>query len=142
LQRIQEVLGLRDEMARAVDCLNAIAVTCGADPDTVELGWLREGSWQGFSRLEFSPADGASISLDARLRELALDVPAKAAVGMERMEQLAVLARWFYSSWCDGELLLVDDWSKIPYRKLVNAVSRIVAASRGAQPPHRPSTHS
>ena len=35
------------------------------------------------------------------------------------------LARWFYSSWCDGELLMVDDWTKIPYRKLVNAVSRI-----------------
>ena len=104
----------------------------------VDLGWLREGSWQGFRQLEFAPADGASISLDARLRELALSVPRDAAAGMERMEQLAVLARWFYSGWCDGELLLVDDWPKIPYRRLVNAVSRIAHA----QPPHRPSTHS
>jgi excinuclease ABC subunit C len=141
-QRVQEVLGLRDEMAREVDRLNAIAVTPAVDADAVELGWLREGSWQGFSRIEFSPADGASVSLDARLRELALAVPSNPATGLERMEQLATIARWFYSSWCDGELLLVDDWAKIPYRKLVNAVSRIAAASKVAQPPQRPSTHS
>jgi hypothetical protein len=109
-----------------------------AEPDAVELGWLREGSWQGFSVLEFNPADGASVSLDARLRELAMAVPLNAAVGVERMEQLATVARWFYSSWCDGELLMVDDWTKIPYRKLVNAVSR-VAQGRS---PHRPSNHS
>ena len=141
-QRIQEVLGLRDEMARAVDQLNAVTVTRGVDPDAVELGWVREGSWQGFSRIEFATADGASVSLDARLRELAASVSCNAAIGLARMEQLAVLARWFYSSWCDGELLLVDDWAKIPYRKLVNAVSRIAAASRAAPPPHRPSSHS
>jgi excinuclease ABC subunit C len=137
-QRIEAVLGLRDEMARAVDSLNAIAIVRGADPDAVELGWLREGSWQGFSILEFNPADGASVSLDARLRELALAAPLNAAVGVERMEQLATVARWFYSSWCDGELLMVDDWAKIPYRKLVNAVSRI-AQGRSS---HRPSSHS
>jgi excinuclease ABC subunit C len=137
-QRIQEVLGLRDEMARAVDRLNAISITRAADPEAVELGWLREGSWQGFSRIEFNMADGTSVSLDARLRELALGVPANAAPGVERMEQLATVSRWFYSSWCDGELLMVDDWAKIPYRKLVNAVSRIAQG----QSPHRPSTHS
>jgi hypothetical protein len=46
------------------------------------------------------------------------------------MEQLAIVARWFYSSWCDGEMLLVDDWAKMPWRKLVNAVSRVAAAQR------------
>jgi excinuclease ABC subunit C len=136
-QRIQEVLALRDEMVRDVDRLNAIAVTPSTEPDAVELGWLRDGHWQGFSRLAFNPADGAAVSLDARLREVASVVEAKPASGIERMEQLAILARWFYSSWCDGELLLIDDWAKIPYRKLVNAVSRIAHG----QPPHRPSTH-
>jgi excinuclease ABC subunit C len=142
LQRVDAVLGLRDEMARDVEKLNAIAVVPSGDPDAVELGWLREGSWQGFSRIEFNNADGTSVSLDARLRELALNVPSNAAAGVERMEQLATVARWFYSSWCDGELLLVDDWAKIPYRKLVNAVSRIAAVARSGPPPHRPSTHS
>jgi excinuclease ABC subunit C len=138
-QRIQEVLALRDEMAREVEGLNAIAVTPSAEPDAVDLGWLRGGAWRGFSRLEFDPAGGTSVSLDARLRELAQVVEnAPASGGKERMEHLAVVARWFYSTWRDGELLMVDDWSKIPYRKLVNAVSRIAQTPR----PHRPSSHS
>ncbi|MDP9054062.1 MAG: hypothetical protein M3N93_07125 [Acidobacteriota bacterium] len=137
-QRIHDVLSLRDEMAREIGSLNAITVTRAADDSSVELGWLREGSWQGFSHLEFMQADGTQISLDSRLRELAQAAPFNPSAGTERMEQLAVLARWFYSSWCDGEMLIVDDWAKIPYRKLVNAVSRIAQG----QPPHRPSTHS
>ena len=48
------------------------------------------------------------------------------------MEQLAVLSRWRYSTWCDGELLMVDDWSKIPYRRLVNAVARVAHAKTQA----------
>jgi excinuclease ABC subunit C len=84
-QRIEAVLGLRDEMARTVERLNAIAIVPAADPDAVELGWLREGSWQGFSSLEFNPADGASVSLDARLRELAVAVPLNVPIGVERM---------------------------------------------------------
>ena len=138
LQRVQEVLGLRDEMAREVERLNAIAVTPSTEPDAVELGWLRGGVWRGFSRIEFNPADGTSVSLDARLRELALSVESPNVESKLRMEHLAVIARWFYSSWRDGELLMVDDWTKIPYRKLVNAVSRIAHG----QPPPRPSTHS
>ncbi len=141
-QRVQDVLGLRDEMVREVEGLNAIAVTPSAEPDAVELGWLRGGVWRGFTRIEFNTADGTSVSLDARLRELALAAPSDSAGGLERMEHLAVVARWFYSTWCDGELLMVDDLTKIPYRKLVNAVSRIAAVSKTGQPPHRPSTHS
>ncbi|HTA43814.1 MAG TPA: hypothetical protein VK789_15270 [Bryobacteraceae bacterium] len=133
-ERIQEVLGLRDEMARELDRLNGVTVTPSADPNTVELGWLRGGAWCGFSRMEFDPAAAATISLDTRLRELAQNVP-KAA---RNSEHLAVLARWFYSGWCDGELLVVDDWSKIPWRKLVNAVSRVAHG----QSPRRPGSHS
>jgi excinuclease ABC subunit C len=137
-QRVQEVLGLRDELACDVDRLNAITITRAADPAAVELGWLRDGTWQGFSQIEFNPADGTSVSLDARLRELAQSVSLHPPTGIERMEQLATVARWFYSGWCDGELLMVDDWAKIPYRKLVNAVSRVAHG----QPPNHPSTHS
>jgi hypothetical protein len=143
-QRIHEVLGLRDELARELSGLHAVTITRAPQDNAVEsghaveLGWLLEGCWQGVSRLEFHQADGTSVSLDARLRELVQNVPRNATMGIERMEHLAVLSRWFYSSWCDGELILVDDWAKVPYRKLVNAVSRIAQG----QQPHRPSSRS
>lgn len=145
-RRIEDVLGLRDEMARDVERLHAIAVVPSATPDAVELGWLRGGCWQGFTKLEFAFSDGRVASLDARLREMATNVPETRVTGAERMEQLAILSRWFYSSWRDGEMLLVDDWSKLPWRKLVNAVSRVAKGQAttpeaAPQTPH-PSSHS
>ncbi|MGD1070416.1 MAG: hypothetical protein ABSB15_09770 [Bryobacteraceae bacterium] len=134
LRRIEEVLGLQDEMARDVERLHAVAVTPSAQPEAVQLGWLRNGYWQGFTHLDFIAADGRSVSLDTRLREIAAAVPERRAGPIERVEQLAILSRWFYSSWRDGEMLLVDDWSKIPWRKLVNAVSRVAAAQRTPRP--------
>jgi hypothetical protein len=43
----------------------------------------------------------------------------------ERQEYLALLARWYYSSWRDGEWLSFESWDEIPYRKLVHAISRV-----------------
>ena len=140
VQKIEEVLGWRDEMARDVETLHAIAIMPSAWPECVEMGWLRGGYWQGFRRLDFITAEDArAVSLDTRLREMAATIgEARSGGAMERMEQLAVLSRWFYSSWCDGELMIVDDWDKISWRKLVNAVSRVAASQK--QP--RPNTHS
>jgi excinuclease UvrABC nuclease subunit len=133
LRRIEDVLGLADEMARDVNRLNAITVTPSAQPESVDLGWMRRGSWQGFRRLEFGLADGQTVSLDTRLRETAASIPETRPAPVDRMEHLAILSRWFYSSWRDGEMLLVDDWEKMPWRKLVNAVSRV---AKGPQTPH------
>jgi excinuclease UvrABC nuclease subunit len=136
VQKIEEVLSFRDEMARDVEELHAIAVVPSAHPDSVELGWLRAGYWHGFRSLDFITADdGRAVSLDSRLREMAAAIAERRPVStMERMEHLAVLSRWFYSSWCDGEMLMVDDWGKIPWRKLVNAVSRVAATRRKPRP--------
>jgi excinuclease ABC subunit C len=134
LQRIEAVLGLRDELARDVERLHAIAITPSAEPGAVELGWLRGGYWQGFTRLEFSFEEGRAAPLDTRLRELAGAIGEKRCAPAERVEQLAIFSRWFYSSWRDGEILLADEWDKIPWRKLVNAVSRVASAQRTPHP--------
>ncbi len=135
-KRIGEVIAQRDEMAAELERLNAIAVLPSHEPDTVNLGWLRGGHWKGFSSIEFQMTEGKPFSLDARLRELATAIDAlPSGDAVERTEQIALLARWRYSSWCDGELLMVDDWAKIPYRRLVNAVARIAHAQRPKDAP-------
>jgi excinuclease UvrABC nuclease subunit len=142
IQKIEEALSFRDEMARDVEASNAVAVVPATDPATIALGWLRGGHWQGFRNLDFITADdGRPVSLDSRLRDMAAGIiPSPSRSATERMEHLAILSRWFYSGWCDGELLMIDDWNKIPWRKLVNAVSRIAAAA--SQKPPRPNKHS
>jgi len=142
--RIEAAAAQRDEMARPLDRLNAVAVLPSAARASVTLGWLRSGTWQGFTNLDFdaAPADTdnpRTASLDMRLRETAAALPRHSVEPVERLEQLAVLARWFYSSWRDGELLLFDDWDKPPYRKIVNAVSRVArAAAKPTSPPDAP----
>jgi excinuclease UvrABC nuclease subunit len=129
-RRIEEVLSRRDEMARDVERLHGVAVLPSAEPEAVELGWLRAGRWCGITRLEFESREGNPVSLDARVREIAQTIAPGSAGKAVRMEQLAILARWFYSSWRDGEMLIFDEWEKIPYRKLVNAISRVAAEAR------------
>jgi excinuclease UvrABC nuclease subunit len=125
IERVDEVVKLRDEMARPVDRLNAIAVTPSAEPNAVELSFVRGGHWQGMLRLGFELVDGKPVSLDQKIRELIRGVGERVLATRQRQDYLAILSRWFYSSWRDGEFLMIDDFAQVPYRKLVHAVSRV-----------------
>jgi len=64
--------------------------------------------------------------MDRRLREV---VAALEPQGAPNLEHLAVLTRWHTSSWRDGEWIDMEWPSKIPYRKLVNAIARVAQAA-------------
>jgi excinuclease ABC subunit C len=132
LEKVQEVLRLRDELARDVDRLAGVAVTRSQHADAVELWPVRGGDWQAPQRFSFEVREGKTISLDRTLRETFATVAPRKLTVRERQEYLALLARWFYSSWRDGEWLAFDTWEDIPYRKLVNAVSRVARREPGA----------
>jgi excinuclease UvrABC nuclease subunit len=129
LEKVLEVLKLRDELASEVDRLDGVAVTRSVAEQAVELWFVREGNWQGPQRFSFEVREGKPLSLDKKLREtFAAAVPCKLTV-RERQEHLALLSRWYYSTWCDGEWLPIESWADPPYRKLVNAISRVAARS-------------
>ena len=69
--------------------------------------------------------EGEPVSLDRQLRETFAAVEPRKLTVRARQEYLALLARWYYSTWRDGEWLGFDSYADIPYRKLVNAVSRV-----------------
>ena len=71
------------------------------------------------------------MSLDHQLREMLGAVTPRKLTVSERQEYLALLARWYYSTWREGEWLPFESYSEIPYRKLVNAVSRVANARQG-----------
>ncbi|MBI1786457.1 MAG: hypothetical protein HYR60_02760 [Acidobacteria bacterium] len=121
LEKIEEVLKLRDELARDIDRLHGVAVTRSADPSMVNLWFVHQGCWQsprGFLLTDQRP-------MDERLRELVAAVELKSGSPRRRQEHLALLARWFYSTWRDGEWLEFDSLSGLPYRKVVRAISRV-----------------
>jgi excinuclease ABC subunit C len=125
-EKIEEMMRARDPMARHVDQLHAIAVAPSFRPGAVEIAFVRAGYWQGLHEVTFELGEGKPTPLDRRLREMIEAQPWAESPARERQERLAVLARWFYSGWCDGELFLFDDWDGVPFRKVVNAISRVV----------------
>jgi len=129
LEKIQEVLKLRDELAREVDHLHGVAITASLEPNAVQLWFVRGGEWLGVRQFSFEIAEGKPVSLDRKLREvigaLEPDGETESRTIRERQEYLAILARWYYSSWREGEWVFFDRFDEIPYRKLVHAISRV-----------------
>jgi excinuclease UvrABC nuclease subunit len=130
-EKVVEVLKLRDELVRDIDRLHGVAVLASAAPNAVELWFVSGGQLQAPARLGFEVEEGKPVSLDRKLHEMAETLAPRQASVRERQESLALLARWYYSTWRDGEWLPFEDFSAIPYRKLVNAISRV---AHGAAP--------
>jgi len=131
-QRVEQVVRLRDELATGLDHLCGVAVLPSADPATVALRFFLQGVW--LPEQPFSLAQGGEmIPLDRRLRELAGTLQALRAGLKERQEHVAILARWYYSSWRDGEWISFPELAELPYRRVVRAISH-VAASQQALP--------
>jgi excinuclease ABC subunit C len=123
--RIREVRELAGVLAGAADTLSGVAVTPSAEVEAVELWFMTGGSFAAPVRFSLSETEGAGQSMDHRLRELAGKIPRGAS---PNADHLAILLRWHSSSWRDGEWIGFDSFEKIPYRRLVNGIGRVVKA--------------
>jgi excinuclease ABC subunit C len=124
-EKVQEVLKLRDELARDLDRLHGVAITPSVAADSVELWLVDAGNVQAPRAFSFEVREGKPLSLDRKLREAFAAIERRALAARQRQEYMALLARWKYSTWCDGEFVPFDSFEDAPYRKLVNAVSRV-----------------
>jgi excinuclease UvrABC nuclease subunit len=127
-EKVREALKLKDDLARDLDALFAVIVQNSLQTEAVDLWFVNQGFLQPKITFGFGVEDGRSVSLDRRLRESLAGVGFSRGTTQERADHLALLRRWYYSSWREGEIVLVDRLDRIPYRKLVNAISRVAAA--------------
>ena len=126
LEKIEGVLRLKDELVADIDRLHGVAVTPSIQSGAVDLWLVYRGCWQPPLRF---PVAESSVSLDQRLREAISAVDWKLLPSRQRQEHLALLARWYYSSWREGEWLAFESPEKLPFRRLVRLVSRVANAS-------------
>ncbi|MCX6620013.1 MAG: hypothetical protein NTY38_02825 [Acidobacteria bacterium] len=124
LEKLSQVLRLRDDLVRDTNLLHGVALTQSTEFETVEMWFLLSGCWQAPFRFNITAAVGKPVSLDQRLRQELAGRQWRDCPRREREDHLALLARWFYSSWRDGEWLPFESLDKLPYRKLVNAIHR------------------
>jgi len=126
IQKIEEALKSRGELAADIERLCGVAVTPAAEPGFVLLWFVVAGCWQPPHRLDCRP-EAAGQSMDRRLRELVTTLNPERPALKRREEHLALLARWFYSSAREGEWLPFESLDAVPYRRLVRAISRVAA---------------
>jgi len=108
--------------ARDVDRLNGVANHAFLAPFAVEMWFMRDGNWQHPQSLWFRSARSSQFARP----QLPRHSPSHTQkAGRARAPGVfGLLARWYYSSWRDGEWLSFDV-TTTSLRKLVNAVSRV-----------------
>ncbi len=121
--RINAVLALRGDLVRDVERLSGVVVTPSLTAEAVNLHFVLQGAWMG--PVPFAVGQMGS-SLDQRLREVVEGLEAPRIGVQEKQEHLALLARWYYSSWREGDWIAIDDRARVPYRRIVRAVSKVL----------------
>ena len=132
IEKLDEVLRARPEIARRIQNLDAVILQRAAAEQTVLVsavlaGRLAEPLFLNFAELASQPG-----SLEQLLRGHIEGTPQFLGGGPE--EHLALISRWFYSSPREGEIFFQGrDW---PYRRIMRACARLLgpAATSGAQP--------
>lgn len=131
LAKVKDALRLRGELARDIDELHGVVVQRSCEESAVELTLLYKGTLQPVGPLNCGSDSGRPISLDSKVRELLESMDWVDAAPAEKSEHLAILRRWYFSSFRRGEFVPVAAMDRMPFRKLVNAISR-VASGRNA----------
>ena len=123
--RINAVLALRGDLVRDVERLCGLVVTPSLAPESVHLHFLWHGAWMAPVVFEVGQIGS---SLDQRLREVVDRIETPRIGVQDRQEHLALLARWYYSSWRVGDWIAIDDPARVPYRRIVRVISKVLSA--------------
>jgi hypothetical protein len=107
---------------------HGLIVQKGAARSSVALLPVYGGFLQPKIELQLLLAEAGS--LDQRLREALENAAFRRGTSTEQEDSMALVSRWLFSTWRDGEFLRIQGFERIPYRKLVNAVSRVSQGRR------------
>jgi excinuclease ABC subunit C len=130
LQKVQEVFRAKPDLARERRRWDAVVTLPGAEPRTVVFFRVRAGELSGPVTLILEETS-SPVSLDEQIHAL-LDPLAEPARGEDELppwEHLSMLARWYYSSFRRGELVMLDSGvtgGTLPTRALIRACRRVL----------------
>jgi excinuclease UvrABC nuclease subunit len=132
LEKVHEVLRQKPDLARNLRELHAVVVERGAEPNSVVLFRVCAGELRGPATLCLDENVSSPVSLDEQLRKLfdALAVNSDSAnkSAAPPWEHLSLLARWYYSSFRRGELVMLPASQQIPHARLIRICRKLLAA--------------
>ncbi len=145
LDKIREVLRLRPGLARNLAELHAVIVQRGAGPKSVAFFRVNSGELRGPATLSLDQKVSSPVPLDEQIRKLLDSIGPRAAPAAEiapqsdsgrrnagppsstRWEHLSLLARWHYSSFHEGELIMLPPSQEIPHARVIRVCRKLLA---------------
>ncbi len=135
LEKVQEILRSLPEIVGNIMQTQALLVLPGAQPRSVTFFRLASGELYGPGTLGLDENAPRPEPLDALLDRTVASLPRdSAAQGSPSWEPLALLARWYYSSYRDGELLMLPPGGALPHRRLIRVCRKLVEGRPNLNP--------
>lgn len=132
IEKVSSATALRHDVIREVHVFNGVAVTLGPGAHEVQLWPMLEGFWQAPLTFHFAAETGQARSLDRELRDRLAGSITNPCTNGNRLEELAIFARWYYSSWRDGSWFPFRTSTDLDYRRLVREVSKSAKGDPGS----------
>ena len=150
LDKVREVLKLRPGLATNLADLHAVILQPAAEPKSVVFFRVIGGELLGPATLSLDQRVASPVPLDEQIRDLLERVAAAdsgrqdesgAASQVRRTgesaplppwEHLAILARWYYSSFREGELVVLRSAAEIPHARIIRLCRKLIAQPGGA----------
>lgn len=125
IEKANSAIALRDSVIDNVEQFNGVALTPGIGTLQFGLWPMLGGLWQDPISMDFSAEEHQARSLDQQIRELITGSLAVPRTTGNRLEELAIFSRWYYSSWRDGQWFAFRSLSDLNYRKIVRQISKM-----------------
>jgi excinuclease ABC subunit C len=135
LEKLDDVLRGRQELARRIQDLNAVILQRTPEEQSIAMYAVRGGRLAEPSYLRFGDTShprSAEETVRAYLEDVMNAAPSPAAnikqSAAELGEHLGLVARWFFSNPREGEIFFREkDW---PYRRILRACSRLLSPKK------------
>lgn len=129
IEKARDAMALKPEPVRNLQDLHAVLVLPGAQSKTIAFFLMCSGKLRGPETLDLEENVSSPLSLDERFRLLFENLlrEAETASGATLWEHLSLFAKWYYSSFRTGEVVMLSSPSKIPHARLIRICRKIVS---------------
>jgi excinuclease UvrABC nuclease subunit len=131
IEKLNDLLRQRSDLARNLRDLHAVMVLPGAEAKSIVFFRVMGGEILGPASLSLDENVPNPTPLDRQLHDLmeALGGVASRATppAMPPWEHLSLLARWYYSSFRQGELVMLNPNQAIPHSRLIRICRKVLA---------------
>ncbi len=138
IEKLNEVLRQRSELVRNLRELHAVMVLPGAEPKSVVFFRIVAGEIHGPRTLSLDENAPNPTPLDRQIHELMESLGTETSVPKPAApppwEHLSLLVRWYYSSFRQGELVMLNPDQSIPHSKLIRICRKVLVMEEKSSP--------